>query len=147
MEWKVKHYNDLKKDTLYNILKERVEVFVVEQECPYPEIDGKDKKSYHLWAEDNNEIIAYTRIIPKGIAYEESSLGRVLVKMNQRGRGLGRKLMNKSIDFITKELDENEIRISAQERLCDFYVSLGFEKVSEMYLEDEIPHIEMYYNN
>ena len=147
MEWKVKHYNDLKKDTLYNILKERVEVFVVEQECPYPEIDGKDKKSYHLWAEDNNEIIAYTRIIPKGVAYEESSLGRVLVKMNQRGRGLGRKLMNKSIDFITKELDENEIRISAQERLCDFYVSLGFEKVSEMYLEDEIPHIEMYYNN
>lgn len=147
MKWKVKHYNDLEKNTLYNMLRERVEVFVVEQECPYPEIDGKDKKSYHLWAEDNNEIIAYTRIIPKGIAYEEASLGRVLVKMNQRGRGLGRKLMNKSIDFITKELNENEIRISAQERLCDFYVSLGFEKVSEIYLEDEIPHIEMYYNN
>ena len=147
MEWKVKHYNDLKKDTLYNILKERVEVFVVEQECPYPEIDGKDKKSYHLWAEDNNEIIAYTRIIPRGISYDEASIGRVLVRMDQRGRGLGRKLMEKSINYLKEKLEEDEIRISAQERLYDFYVSLGFEQVSEMYLEDGIPHIEMYYTN
>ncbi|MGM0436972.1 MAG: GNAT family N-acetyltransferase [Bacillota bacterium] len=147
MEWKVMHYNELKKDILYDILKERVDVFVVEQDCPYPEIDGKDKKSYHMWAEENSEIIAYTRLIPRDISYDEASIGRVLVRMDYRGRGLGRKLMEKSIKYITEQLGENEIRISAQERLHDFYVSLGFEQVSEMYLEDGIPHIEMYYEN
>ncbi|HKL76554.1 MAG TPA: GNAT family N-acetyltransferase [Halanaerobiales bacterium] len=147
MEWKIKHYDEIKKDTLYDILKERVDVFVVEQECPYPEIDGKDKDSYHLWAENNDEIVAYTRLIPRGISYEEASIGRVLVKMDYRGRGLGRKLMEKSLNYIIENLGENEIRISAQERLHDFYVSLGFEQVSEMYLEDGIPHIEMYFNN
>ena len=147
MNWRVKHFDKLKKETLYDILKERVDVFVVEQECPYPEIDGKDKNSYHLWAEKNGNIIAYTRIIPRGISYDEASIGRVLVRMDQRGRGLGRKLMEKSINYLKEKLEEDEIRISAQERLYDFYVSLGFEQVSEMYLEDGIPHIEMYYTN
>ena len=145
MKWKVKHYNELKSDVLYDILKERVDVFVVEQECPYPEIDGKDKDSFHLWAEENGEILAYTRLLPPGISYEEASIGRVLVRMDHRGKGLGRKLMKNSIEYVLNEMGENEIRISAQERLHDFYVSLGFEQVSEMYLEDDIPHIEMYY--
>ena len=146
MKWRVEHYNELESDKLYDILKERVDVFVVEQECPYPEIDGKDKESFHLWAEKDGEIIAYTRIIPKGISYEEASIGRVLVRLDHRGKGLGRELMNKSIKYMKENMGESKIRISAQQRLKDFYISLGFDQVSEMYLEDDIPHIEMYYN-
>lgn len=146
MKWKVKHYNDLRADKLYDILKERVDVFVVEQDCPYPEIDGKDKDAYHLWAEKNGKIITYTRILLPGISYKEASIGRVLVRMDYRGKELGRELMERSIEYVKEEMGEEKIRISAQERLADFYISLGFEQVSEMYLEDDIPHIEMYYD-
>ncbi|MGM0409539.1 MAG: GNAT family N-acetyltransferase [Bacillota bacterium] len=145
MKWKIKKINEINSNKLYEILKARVDVFVVEQECPYPELDGKDKNSFHLWAEEEGEIIAYSRILPPGVSYEETSIGRVLVKIDYRGNGIGRKLMNKTLDYILNEMGKTEIRISAQERLVDFYESLGFEQVSEMYLEDDIPHVEMYF--
>lgn len=145
MKWNIKKINKINSNKLYEILKARVDVFVVEQECPYPELDGKDKNSFHLWAEEEGEIIAYSRILPPGVSYEETSIGRVLVKIDYRGNGIGRKLMNKTLDYILNKMRKTEIRISAQERLVDFYESLGFEQVSEMYLEDDIPHVEMYF--
>lgn len=145
MNWKIKSFEELKNKELYNILNLRSEVFVVEQECPFNDCDGNDENCYHLYLEENEEILAYLRIVEKGISYDEISIGRVVVSKDARGRGIARKLMLKGIEFIKKELNENEIRISAQAYLVDFYKSLGFEEVSEVYLEDNIPHIEMLY--
>ncbi|MTI71945.1 MAG: GNAT family N-acetyltransferase [Firmicutes bacterium] len=147
MEIIVKKYNDLTLDELYDILKIRTDIFVVEQNCPYPECDGKDKFSYHVIGKKNNEIIAYLRILPKGISYKEVSIGRVLVKKDHRGLELGKQIMKKAIKFIKEELKENFIRISAQKYLLNFYKSLGFTKESEVYLEDGIEHIEMLYKD
>lgn len=145
MNWKIKSFEELKNKELYNILNLRSEVFVVEQECPFNDCDGNDENCYHLYLEENEEILAYLRIVQKGISYDEMSIGRVVVSKGARGRGIARKLMLKGIEFIEKELNENEIRISAQAYLVDFYKSLGFEEVSEVYLEDNIPHVEMLY--
>lgn len=145
MNWKIKSFEELKNKELYKILNLRSEVFVVEQECPFNDCDGSDEKCYHLYLEENDEILAYLRIVEKGISYDEISIGRVVVSKDARGRGIARKLMLKGIEFIEKELNENEIRISAQAYLVDFYKSLGFEEVSEVYLEDNIPHLEMLY--
>lgn len=147
MKWYIKKFEELTIDELYNILKERVDVFVVEQKCPYPECDGKDKSSYHMYAKDeNDEIIAYLRIPLSGISYEEISIGRVLVRKDHRGKGLGREMLIKAISFIESELGENVIRIEAQEYLIDFYKSLGFVQVSKVFLEDNIPHVKMVYS-
>ncbi|MCM1989465.1 GNAT family N-acetyltransferase [Oceanirhabdus seepicola] len=145
MNLKMKKFSDLTVEELYGILKLRNEVFVVEQECIYQDCDNKDKNAYHLFVEENSEIIAYLRILEKGISYDEISIGRVVVAKEQRKKGLARKIMMKAIDFIQEELNEYEIRISAQEYLIDFYKSLGFEEVSEVYLEDSLPHKEMLY--
>ncbi len=145
MNWELKKFNDLSIDELYEIFKIRSEVFVVEQSCPYQDLDSKDKKSWHLFARDNDKIIAYLRILPKGISYSEASLGRVLVKKNYRGRGISKEMMNKAINFVVNEMNEDKIRISAQAYLVDFYKSLGFEEKSDIYLEDDIPHLNMLY--
>jgi len=145
MNWKMKKFNELTGGELYGILKLRNEVFVVEQECIYQDCDNKDKKSFHLFAEENGEIIAYLRILEKGISYNEISIGRVVVSKEQRKKGLARKMMIKAMNFINEELNECEIRISAQEYLINFYKSLGFKAVSEVYLEDSLPHKEMLY--
>ncbi|MBS4539082.1 GNAT family N-acetyltransferase [Clostridium sp. D2Q-11] len=139
----IKSYEELTKDELYKILKERINVFVVEQNCPYPEIDGRDIDSYHIFLKDSESILAYVRVLKPGISFEEASIGRVLVNEDNRGLGLGKKIMENAIQFITNELRYNIIRISAQEYLLKFYQELGFKKVSEMYLEDGIPHVEM----
>ena len=99
--------------------------------------------SYHLYINDDSKIIAYLRIIEKGVSYDEISIGRVLVNKDYRGKGLARQMMLIAISFIEKELNETEIRISAQAYLVKFYESLGFKLVSDKYLEDDIPHIEM----
>jgi ElaA protein len=122
-------------------------VFVVEQQCIYEDCDGKDKKSYHLFAEHNGEILVYLRILEKGISYNEISIGRVLARENYRGNGFAKQMMLRAIEFIENNLNEKVIRISAQEYLLKFYSSLGFVRVSEGYLEDDIPHIEMLYKN
>ncbi len=145
MQCKLKKFKELNGEEIYEILKFRSEVFVVEQECPYQDPDGKDQSAYHLCAYEKDQIIAYLRILEKGISYDEISIGRVLVHKENRGKGLARKLMLKAIDFIENSIGERKIRISAQAHLLDFYKSLGFKKASEIYLEDNIPHIEMLY--
>ena len=143
MNWKIKAFNELTANEVYTILQERTAVFVVEQNCPYLEVDGKDIESFHLLAEKNGEIAAYCRILLAGISYEEASIGRVLVKKEYRGHGLAYDLLNKAIAFIRDELKEPAIKISAQSHLEKFYASFSFKATSSEYLEDDIPHIDM----
>lgn len=145
MEYNIKAFKELTTDEIYEIMRVRNEVFVVEQNCVYQDCDGKDKKSYHLYYMNNNKVLAYVRILEKGVSYNEVSIGRVLVSKEYRGKGLARDCMKRAIDFVKNNLKENTIRISAQEYLKGFYGSLGFKEVSEVYLEDNIPHIEMVY--
>lgn len=145
MQWYIKEFKELDTNEIYEILKLRSEVFIVEQQCVYQDIDGKDDSSYHLFALDKGMIAAYLRILEKGSSYNEISIGRVLIAKNYRGKGLGRELMLKAIDFIDNTIKEDAIRISAQEYLVKFYRNLGFDIVSDVYLEDGIPHIEMLY--
>ena len=136
-------YQDLSPDRLYEILKLRSEVFVVEQKCAYQDLDNKDEKALHLVGEENNKIIAYTRIFKKGNFFKHSSIGRVLVKKEYRNKNYGRKIMKSSIDRLKKDPKEEKIELSAQKYLLKFYSELGFEKVGEEYLEDNIPHVKM----
>ncbi|RPJ95209.1 GNAT family N-acetyltransferase [Rummeliibacillus sp. TYF005] len=143
MSWKLKKFDELTNSELYNILKERTVIFVVEQNCPYLEVDGKDPFSYHLFKEVDGEIVAYLRILPPGVSYTESSIGRVIVKKEYRGQGIAKELLKRGLDFIQNELKETTVKIQAQEYLRKFYGSFGFQAISETYLEDNIPHIDM----
>lgn len=145
MNWKIKKFEELTTNELYMILKVRNEVFILEQTCPFLDCDDKDRSSYHMFLENNNEIIAYCRLLPKGVAYKESSIGRVLVSKNYRGQNLAKELMEKGINFIIKNMNENEIKIQAQAYLLKFYSSFGFIPISDEYIEDDIPHIDMIY--
>ena len=145
MKYHIKEFNELSQKELYKILQARINVFVVEQDCPYEECDDKDQASIHLFFETNGIITAYLRIIPAGISYAEPSIGRVLVNKAYRRQGLAAKIMGKAISFIKRNFNEQEIRISAQEYILDFYKNLGFKVVSDKYLEDGIPHYEMIY--
>ena len=145
MKCKLKEFKELTTEELYEILKLRAEVFVVEQNCPYQDLDDKDQSSYHLFLEDNGQIIAVLRILPENIAYKEMAIGRLIVKKSYRGKGISRKMMLRAMEFITEDLGKEKIRLSGQAYLNDFYQSLGFEKVSEMYLEDGIEHFEFLY--
>lgn len=145
MNWNVKKFEELKCEEIYKILQIRNKIFIVEQKCAYQDCDGKDKKSYHLYLEDKGEIISYLRILPRKVSYNEVSIGRVLVNKNYRGTGIARKMMIEAINFIEKNLGEKEIKIQAQCYLIDFYKSLGFKEISNEYLEDNIPHIDMLY--
>lgn len=119
---------------------------MLEQACPYPEIDGKNPSCLHLLGTDNGELVAYLRILPAGLSYDEVSIGRVVIKPSHRGKGLGRQMMEQAIHYITTEWKESQIKIGAQAHLAKFYGSLGFEAVSEVYLEDDIPHLDMLYS-
>ena len=143
MNFTLKTFDQLTNTELYNILKERTNVFVVEQSCPYPEVDGKDVQSYHLYKEENGEILAYLRILPPGVSYAELSIGRVLVKKEYRGQRLAHELMVRALQFIDEELNETTVKIQAQDYLRNFYSSFGFEAISEVYLDDGIPHVDM----
>ena len=145
MKCKLKEFKELTTEELYEILKLRAEVFVVEQNCPYQDLDDKDQSSYHLFLEDNGQIIAVLRILPENIAYKEMAIGRLIVKKSYRGKGISRKMMVRAMEFITEDLGKEKIRLSGQAYLTDFYQSLGFEKVSEMYFEDGIEHFEFLY--
>lgn len=145
MKCKLKEFTELTTAELYEILKLRAEVFVVEQNCPYQDLDDKDQSSYHLFLEDNGQIIAVLRILPENIAYKEMAIGRLIVKKSYRGKGISRKMMVRAMEFITEDLGKEKIRLSGQAYLNDFYQSLGFEKVSEMYFEDGIEHFEFLY--
>ncbi|MCB2362080.1 GNAT family N-acetyltransferase [Clostridium estertheticum] len=145
MNWELKKFEELKVEEIYKILEIRNQVFIVEQQCAYQDCDGKDENAYHLYLQDNGKIIAYLRILKKGISFDEISIGRVLVHENYRGKGISREMMLKAINFIELNLNEEEIKIQAQSYLVNFYGSLGFKETSNEYLEDNIPHIDMFY--
>ncbi|ADI00300.1 GNAT family N-acetyltransferase [Salisediminibacterium selenitireducens] len=143
MEWHCKAFQDLSAAELYRILDARVQVFVVEQNCPYPEIDGKDPESVHLYATENGEVVAYARLLPAGLSYTEPSIGRVLVKEELRKTGLGKTLMNRSMASMQELWEVDVIKIQAQDYARPFYASFGFEPISDVYPEDGIPHVDM----
>jgi ElaA protein len=142
--WQTKHFNDLTVNEYWELLHLRTEVFVVEQDCPYQEVDEKDKVAYHLWGTDNNgKVIATSRVLPQGISYKEISIGRVVLKMEARGKGIADEMMIETFKFIKTQFGNQAIRISAQTYLLNFYGKYDFKQVGEGYLEDNIPHIEM----
>ena len=140
ISWKIKTWEQLKTKELYSILKLRSKVFVVEQNCVYQDIDGKDEKGKHVLGKKNNEIIAYARIFKPGDYFKEASFGRAVVKKSERGKGVGDELVKKCLENITEE----EIKISAQSYLKGFYSSHGFLAEGDEYLEDGIPHLAMF---
>ncbi|MEO7982521.1 MAG: GNAT family N-acetyltransferase [Bacteroidota bacterium] len=143
-DWICKKFDDLSAQELYAIMQLRNEVFVVEQNCVYQDADNKDTSCHHLmgWKGDS-QLVAYTRLLPPGLAYPEPSIGRVVTSPAARGGGIGRELMKKSIDRVYLLYGEIPIKIGAQLYLLTFYTSLGFQQTSEIYLEDNIPHVEM----
>ena len=138
-------FEELSLDQLYTILQLRQEVFIVEQDCPYLDADGKDQGSYHvLGIDQKNRLQAYTRLVPPGISYDRYvSIGRVVTSSEIRGKGQGIPLMNYSTQQCRNLWPNHQIKISAQVYIVKFYESLGFEVVGEEYLEDDIPHIAM----
>ena len=139
----VKKFSELSIEELYKILRLRSEVFVVEQDCVYQDLDNKDQISVHIFIKEKNEIVAYTRIFKSGDYYKNPSIGRVVVSKKNRGKELGKKIMISSIDYIQENLKGDKIELSAQKYLDKFYKDLGFYKIGEDYLEDGIPHQRM----
>lgn len=139
----IKSFYELSVSELYELLRLRNQVFVVEQNCPYQDLDNKDQKSLHLLYYVDNQLAAYTRLLPAGISYDDVSIGRVVNAPTHRGLGIGKKLMQASIEGCYEKFGKADIRISAQLYLLKFYQSLGFEPQGEPYDEDGIPHIEM----
>lgn len=137
--FKIKDWESLSKEELYAILKLRQEVFVVEQHCPYLDCDDHDENCLHLWTEDSQGITAYSRIAPPGEIYEETSIGRVITAERARRTGLGRRLMDRSMQETESQFGK-PIRIMAQSYLLKFYESYGFVKEGEEFLEDGLPH-------
>ena len=138
-----KSFNELTVQELYNILKLRSEIFVVEQNCVYLDMDDKDQKALHVLGMKNGNIVAYTRIFKPGDYFEYASIGRVVVSQNLRQHKYGYDIMNASIKAVKDNFNGNEIKIGAQCYLRKFYGNLGFKEVGEEYLEDGIPHIHM----
>ncbi|WP_457610550.1 GNAT family N-acetyltransferase [Lutibacter sp.] len=139
----IKSFTELTSNELYKILQLRSEVFVVEQNCVYQDIDAKDQKALHVIGYKNNNIIAYTRIFKPGDYFLEASIGRVVVKQSERKYNYGHQIVKASIKAIKDNFNETTIKISAQTYLIKFYNSLGFKQIGNEYLEDDIPHIAM----
>ncbi len=143
LQWKLKSFENLSANELYDILRLRSQIFVVEQNCVYLDLDGKDKYALHLFGEYNGKIVAYSRLFKAGIVFDHASIGRVVVDANYRDQKWGHYLMKEAIAEIKNHFRESKITIGAQLYLKKFYESHGFIQTSEMYLEDDIPHIEM----
>ena len=143
--WYHKHFRNLTTTELYQILQLRNEVFIVEQNCPFQDLDDKDFKCYHLMGFDtvSQKIMAYTRIVPAGVSYQEASIGRVVTSPLARGGGFGKQLMTQSIQLLEELYGGVSIKIGAQLYLKKYYESFGFEQIEEIYLEDGIEHILM----
>jgi len=138
-----KAFDDLTPHELYEIMRLRNEVFVLEQLCVYQDADNKDQRSHHLMIKDNGKLIAYSRLLPPGVSYPEMSIGRVISSPEYRRKGAGRLLMQKAIEGCHELFGEGPIRIGAQLYLTKFYESFGFVSSGEVYLEDNIEHVEM----
>jgi ElaA protein len=143
LTWIFKPFTELSLTELYNIMRLRQQVFIVEQNCPYLDADGKDLKSYHLMGYAGNDLVAYSRIVKPGVSYDEVSIGRVVSSTNHRGKAYGKELMAESIKQIEKLYGPVPVRIGAQQYLQKFYESFGFVRQGEPYMEDGIPHIIM----
>jgi len=140
-----KNFDELSIDELYAALHLRQEVFVVEQDCPYLDADNSDQSAFHLLCYEENKLIAYLRAFKPGVKYDGSSMGRIVTEINSRGLGLGKEITKEGVKFLKKEYPNHEIVISAQHRLKHFYIDLGFIPRGEVYLEDDIDHIQMYF--
>lgn len=148
LSWTVKKFEALTPYELYNIMWLRNEVFVVEQNCVYQDADYKDQKGWHLMGVDEQgKLMAYVRLLPPGVSYKEPSIGRVVTNPAARGKGAGRELMEMAIQQCEELFGKLDIKIGAQLYLFNFYTSLGFKQTSEIYLEDNIEHIEMIRNS
>lgn len=146
LNWQVKTFNQLTTNELYDFLKLRIDIFVVEQTCFYPDLDDHDRHpdTRHFFCYQNKKMTGYLRILPKGITYPEYiSIGRVVISPSARGTGLGHKLMQAALTECQQCFAQETVKISAQEHLEKFYNQHGFERVTDMYLEDGIPHIGM----
>jgi ElaA protein len=143
IKWKIKPFEALTAHEVYDLLKLRSEIFVVEQNCVYLDPDGKDKLALHLIGEYDGKVVAYSRLFDAGISFDYASIGRVVVDANYRDKKWGHDLMREAIAGIKANFGTDKITIGAQLYLKKFYESHGFVQTSEMYLEDDIPHIEM----
>jgi ElaA protein len=143
LEWTIKSFESLSVYELYDILRLRSEIFVVEQNCVYLDLDGKDQKALHLFGTFEGQIVAHARLFKPGISFIHASIGRVTVDAKHRDKKWGHELMHQAIAGVFEHFGEIEITIGAQLYLKKFYESHGFVQTSEMYLEDDIPHIQM----
>ena len=143
MQYSMKRFKDLTSAELYDILKLRQDVFIIEQACIYPDIDDNDQNAVHLMAFDRDQLIGCLRILEKGVTFEEASIGRVVMAPSHRRTGIAKRMMQQALDFIGLEWRENRVKISAQSYTIPFYAGVGFEVVSAEYLEDGIPHVDM----
>ena len=141
MELAVKHFSELSAEELFEIYRLRVSVFVVEQKCPYQEVDDADRVAYHIWLKDEDGIEAYARVLPQGVTFQTASLGRVIAV--KRRCGLGSKIVEAAIDVTKTKLCAEKITIEAQDYARSLYEKHGFRQTSEEFLEDGIPHIHM----
>ncbi len=141
--WEISAFDALSNNSLYHALQLRQEVFVIEQNCIYPDLDGLDQKSMHMLCWQGSTLLAYQRCLPPGLSYPESSLGRIVVGPAGRGHKLGRELVQRGIDLNTKTWPASDIQIGAQTYLKSFYEGLGFVALGEEYIEDGIAHIHM----
>ena len=141
--WVLKEFNNLAPAELYSILRLRNEVFIVEQNCPYQDLDNKDLEAWHLMGMEKDKLMAYSRLLAPGISYSESSIGRIVSSPVARKTGMGKKLMQESIEQIRNLFQTDTIRIGAQLYLKSFYEFFGFVQDGNIYLEDYIPHIIM----
>ena len=144
MQTVIKTWAELSKEEVQSIFSLRSEVFIVEQNCPYQDVDGKDVEANHLLLYENNILCGYTRIFPENTYFKEASFGRTVVKKSFRGKGYGHVLVKESLKFL-KNKNQSTIKISAQSYLTEFYASHGFVSKGEEYLEDNIPHTSMFF--
>ncbi|MBM6837065.1 GNAT family N-acetyltransferase [Clostridium saudiense] len=144
MNFEIKSFNDLTVDDMYEIAKSRFEVFVCEQEIiSEQDFDDKDKKCHHVMLKENGRVVAYSRIVPKGMGYDYISIGRVLVLESHRRKGIAQKMMESCLEFIKSDLEQNIVVLSAQLYVKNLYESVGFKVISDVYDEVGIPHVKM----
>ena len=143
MEFLIKSFTDLQNEELYQIMQARLDVFVLEQHCMDRDLDNLDLKAMHCFIKENDQIVAYCRLLPAGVKYEQPSIGRVLTVKESRHEGLASKMLASGIQYIEKNWKPAQIKVQAQAHLEAFYGALGFEAVSDVYEDVGIPHIDM----
>lgn len=146
LNWQFKHYSELSINEFHDIIALRIAIFVVEQNCPYQELDGNDKMCHHLLCtNEKGELVGTLRILPPNLTYETVSIGRIVIHSSERNKGQGHEMMQHAKSFIEEKYGNVPITLSAQKHLEKFYASHNFVSTGKEYLEDGIPHVEMYY--